>query len=199
MHELLFEIGTEEIPAGYIQPALDALAANAARKLQDLGLAFTGVHTCGTPRRLTLVIDDLEPRQPDRRQEHVGPSKKAGFDADGNLTRAAIGFARSRGLAPEQLQVVETARGEYLVAIEDVQGKETAALLPEVLEALVRELVFPKSMRWADSSLAFARPIQWLLGVYAGATIPLTIENIVCANTTRGHRFLAPETFAVDS
>ena len=171
MHELLFEIGTEEIPAGYIQPALDALAANAARKLQDLGLAFTGVHTCGTPRRLTLVIDDLEPRQPDRRQEHVGPSKKAGFDADGNLTRAAIGFARSRGLAPEQLQVVETARGEYLVAIEDVQGKETAALLPEVLEALVRELVFPKSMRWADSSLAFARPIQWLLGVYAGATV----------------------------
>ena len=72
MHELLFEIGTEEIPAGYIQPALDALAANAARKLQDLGLNFAGVHTCGTPRRLTLVIDDLEPRQPGRREEQRG-------------------------------------------------------------------------------------------------------------------------------
>ena len=199
MHELLFEIGTEEIPAGYIQPALDALAANAARKLQDLGLNFAGVHTCGTPRRLTLVIDDLEPRQPDRREEHIGPSKKAGFDADGNLTKAAIGFARSRGLAPEQLQVVTTAKGEYLVASEDVQGRETMSLLPPLLEALVRELVFPKSMRWADSSLTFARPIQWLLGVYDRRTIPLTIENIACANTTRGHRFLAPEPFAVDS
>ena len=199
MHALLFEIGTEEIPAGYIQPALDALAANAARKLQDLGLNFAGVHTCGTPRRLTLVIDDLEPRQPDRREEHIGPSKKAGFDADGNLTKAAIGFARSRGLAPEQLQVVTTAKGEYLVASEDVQGRETMSLLPSLLEALVRELVFPKSMRWADSSLTFARPIQWLLGVYDRRTIPLTIENTVCANTTRGHRFLAPEPFAVDS
>ena len=199
MHELLFEIGTEEIPAGYIQPALDAVAANAARKLQNLGLAFTGVHTCGTPRRLTLVIDDIQPRQPDRCQEHVGPSTKAGFDADGNLTKAAIGFARSRGLRPEQLQVKHTAKGEYLVASEDVQGREALSLLPEVLEALIRELVFPKSMRWANKSLTFARPIQWLLGVYNGQTIPLSVENIICANTTRGHRFMAPEAFVVDS
>ncbi len=190
MHELLFEIGTEEIPAGYIQPALDALAANVARKLQDLGLAFTGVHTCGTPRRLTLVIDDLESRQPDRRQEHVGPSKKAGFDADGNLTRAAIGL-RSRGPDRSSCGWCRPPRADTWWPSRDVQGKETAALLPEVLEALVRELVFPKSMRWADSSLAFARLVQWLLGVYAGGTIPLTIENIVCGNTTRGHRFLA--------
>ncbi|MDX9833843.1 MAG: glycine--tRNA ligase subunit beta [Desulfobulbus sp.] len=199
MHELLFEIGTEEIPAGYIQPALNAVAANAARKLQNLGLAFTGVHTCGTPRRLTLVIDDIQPRQPDRCQEHVGPSTKAGFDADGNLTKAAIGFARSRGLRPEQLQVKHTAKGEYLVASEDVQGREALSLLPEVLEALIRELVFPKSMRWANKSLTFARPIQWLLGVYHGQTISLSVENIVCANTTRGHRFMAPEAFVVDS
>ena len=93
MSELLFEIGTEEIPAGYIQPALDALAAGTAKKLRSLDLAFEGIRTFGTPRRLTLTIDRLQSRQADRRQEHIGPSKKAGFDAEGKLTKAAIGFA----------------------------------------------------------------------------------------------------------
>ncbi len=198
MSELLFEIGTEEIPAGYIQPALDSMAANAARKLQDLGLVFAAVHTFGTPRRLALVVDGLAGRQPDRRQEHVGPSKAAGMDAEGKLTKAAIGFARSKGLEPEQLTVASTPKGEYLVAVEDVQGQETMTLLPGLLEALVRDIVFPKSMRWADYTMTFARPIQWLLGLYGGKTIPLAFEGNVCGSTTKGHRFLAPAVFEVD-
>ena len=162
MSELLFEIGTEEIPAGYIQPALDALASDAAKKLRALDLSFDAIRTFGTPRRLTLAIGELQSRQADRRQEHIGPSKKAGFDAEGKLTKAAVGFARSRGCDPEQLQVVATAKGEYLMVIEDVKGQETTALLPALLESLIRELVFPKSMRWADYSMAFARPMQAL-------------------------------------
>lgn len=199
MSELLFEIGTEEIPAGYIQPALDAMAAEAAKKLQALGLAFGSIRTFGTPRRLTLVINDLQSRQKDRRQEHIGPSKQAGFDVGGKLTKAAIGFARSKGLQPEQLQVVSTAKGEYLMAVEDLKGQETETLLPALLEALVRELVFPKSMRWADNQMTFARPIQWLLGLFSGKVIPVILENMSCGNTTRGHRFMAPEPFQVDS
>lgn len=197
MSELLFEIGTEEIPAGYIQPALDALAADAGRKLGSLDLAFDSIQTFGTPRRLTLAIGGLQSRQADRRQEHVGPSKKAGFDVEGKLTKAAIGFARSRGFEPEQLQVITTVKGEYLMVVEDVKGQETKALLPALLESLIRELVFPKSMRWADYTMAFARPIQWLLALCDGAVIPVNIEGLASGNTTRGHRFLAPGDFAV--
>ncbi len=197
MSELLFEIGTEEIPAGYIQPALNALAADAGSKLQALDLTYDTIRTYGTPRRLTLVIGQLQSRQVDRRQEHIGPSKKAGFDAEGKLTKAAVGFARSRGVQPDELQVVATAKGEYLMVVEDVKGQETKDLLPAVLESLIRELVFPKSMRWADSSMTFARPIQWLLALYDGQVISLNLEGIPCGQTTRGHRFMAPEPFEV--
>ena len=198
MSELLFEIGTEEIPAGYIQPALETIAAEAAKKLQALGLTFGAIRTYGTPRRLTLVVKELQAKQEDRRVEHIGPAKKAGFDVSGQLTKAAIGFARSKGLSPEQLKVVATAKGEYLMAVEDVKGQETAALLPAMLTSIIHELVFPKSMRWANSMLTFARPIQWLLGLFNGKVIPLTLEEYTCGNTSRGHRFLAPQPFAVD-
>lgn len=195
MSELLFEIGTEEIPAGYIQPALDTLAAESAKKLGALELSFGAIRTYGTPRRLTLIIEGLQSRQADRRQEHIGPSKKAGYDDAGNLTKAAIGFAKSKGCDPAQLQVVETTKGEYLMVIEDVKGQETAALLPALLESLIRELVFPKSMKWADYAITFARPMQWLVALYDGAVLPLAVEGVSCGRTTRGHRFLAPAEF----
>jgi glycyl-tRNA synthetase beta chain len=197
MSELLFEMGTEEIPAGYIQPALEALAEGAAKKLSALELVFDPIRTYGTPRRLTLAIGNLQSRQADRRQEYFGPSKSAGIDTTGKFTKAALGFARSRGLQPEQLQVVATAKGEYLMSVEDVKGLETALLLPDLLEALIRELVFPKSMRWADYSMVFARPIQWLLALYDGAVVPLHLEGTDSGKTTRGHRFMAPAEFEV--
>lgn len=198
MRELLFEIGTEEIPAGYIEPALEAMAARAARKLEELGLSHGGIETFGTPRRLTLAIRSLQERQQDRRKEYIGPSKAAGMDGEGRMTKAAEGFARSHGLRAEELQVVDTPRGEYLMAVEDIRGEETRILLPALLESLVRETVFPKSMRWGTGNLVFARPIQWFLALYDGAVLPLQIEEIACGNSSRGHRFLAPEPFSVD-
>ena len=197
MRELLFEIGAEEIPAGYIEPALASMAVRAARKLEELGLAYEGMQTFGTPRRLTLAIGALQDRQQDRRVEYIGPSKAAGMDADGRMSKAATGFARSHGLKAEDLQVVATAKGDYLMAVEDIKGEETRKLLPALLESLIRETVFPKSMRWANTSLTFARPIQWLLALYDGEVLPLAVENIPCGNTSRGHRFHAPEAFAV--
>ncbi|MDY0389420.1 MAG: glycine--tRNA ligase subunit beta [Desulfobulbus oligotrophicus] len=197
MSELLFEIGTEEIPAGYIQPALDTLATAAADKLSDLGLAFGTIQTFGTPRRLTLTVTGLQSRQPDRSVEHLGPSKKAAVDAEGRWTRAAEGFARSHGVEPDQLQIVITPKGEYLQVVEDVQGQETAVLLPALLESLVHGLVFPKSMRWADYNLTFARPIQWLLALHDGVVLPMTIGGVTSGNTTRGHRFMAPQAVPV--
>jgi len=195
MSELLFEIGTEEIPAGYIQPALDTLAAESAKKLGALELSYGAIRTYGTPRRLTLIIEDLQSRQVDRRQEHSGPSKKAGMDDAGNPTKAAIGFARSKGCDPSQLQVVDTPKGEYLMVVEDVKGQETKVLLPGLLESLIRELVFPKSMKWADYAITFARPMQWLVALHDGDVLPLAVEGVECGRTSRGHRFLAPAEF----
>ncbi len=197
MRELLFEIGAEEIPAGYIEPALESMAARAARKLEELGLCHEGIETFGTPRRLTLAIRRLQDRQEDRRMEYIGPSRAAGMDADGRMTKAAEGFARSHGLSSAELQVVDTPKGEYLMAVEDIRGEETRVLLPALLESLIRETVFPKSMRWGNTSLTFARPIQWLLALYGGQALPLNIEQVPCGNSSRGHRFHAPEPFAV--
>ena len=198
MRELLFEIGVEEVPAGYIEPALASMAARIAARLDELGLAHDSVQTFGTPRRLTLAIRQLQDRQPDQKKEYIGPSKAAGLDSEGKPTKAALGFARSHGLAPEALQVVDTPKGPYLMAVEDIKGEETRKLLPPLLESLIRETVFPKSMRWADTSLSFARPIQWLLALYAGEVLPLALESIPCGRESRGHRFHAPEPFTVN-
>ncbi|HEB51269.1 MAG TPA: glycine--tRNA ligase subunit beta [Desulfobulbus sp.] len=197
MSELLFEIGTEEIPAGYIGPALQFLATASAARFGELELRCGRVTTVGTPRRLTLAVEDLQDRQPDRRLEHIGPPKKAGFDAGGKPTKAAIGFARSRGVDVSDLQVVTTDKGEYLMAVEEVRGRETSDLLPGILTGLIREIPFPKSMRWADSTLAFARPIQWLLVLYGGEVVELEVEDVKSDASTRGHRFMAPASFPV--
>ncbi|PIE69772.1 MAG: glycine--tRNA ligase subunit beta [Deltaproteobacteria bacterium] len=197
MSQLLFEIGTEEVPAGYIQPALDFMTTAARQKFTEAGLHCSGVRTVGTPRRLTLLVDALEERQPDRRVEHLGPAKSVGFDAEGNPTRAAQGFARSKGVSVEALQVVTTDKGEYLMAVEEVRGQETAGLLPKLLEELLCEIPFPKSMRWADTSMAFARPIQWLVVMYCGQVLPLEIAGVCSGGISFGHRFLSPEPFEV--
>jgi len=192
MRELLFEIGTEEIPAGYIAPALNFLADAAAKQLAELGLEFGEIRTAGTPRRLVLVVTGLQDRQPDRVLEHMGPSKQAGFDAEGNPSKAAMGFARSRGIGVEELKVVETPKGEYLMAVENVVGSNTSDLLPNVLAGLLRAVPFPKSMRWGDGEITFARPIQWLIAIYGGKVVDLLIDQVRAADATAGHRFMSP-------
>lgn len=197
MTQLLFEIGTEEIPASYIQPALAFMEQAVQAKLKELGLGFAAVRTVGTPRRLTLAVEELQIRQEDRCQEHIGPAKKAAFDADGQATKAAQGFARSRGVTVDDLQIVATKKGEYLMATEQIKGRETDDLLPDLLDELLRSIPFPKSMRWADSTMAFARPIQWLLALYNGKIVDFMAEGVRSGATTYGHRFMSPEPVAV--
>ncbi len=197
MNELLFEIGTEEIPAGYIRPALHFMKSFADRRLDDLGLAHGRITTIGTPRRLTLIVDELQKKQKDTKAEHTGPAYKAAYDAKGKPTKAALGFARSRGVDVTDLQVVTTKKGEYLMVVEEIPGKTAEELLPDLLLDLVREIPFPKSMHWARSSLAFARPLQWLLALYDGKVIDMEIEGVSSGDQTCGHRFMAPEFFPV--
>jgi glycyl-tRNA synthetase beta chain len=197
MSELLFEIGTEEIPAGYIEPALIFFAKAAAKYFAELNLEYGNIRTVGTPRRLTLAVDKLQEQQVDRVVEHMGPSKQAGFDAEGNPSKAAMGFARSRGVAVEDLKVVGTPKGEYLMAVENVKGVETIDLLPDVLAGLVQKMPFPKSMRWGDGDITFARPIQWLVALFGGKVIDLSIDQSKAGDSTTGHRFMASGTFPV--
>lgn len=197
MSDLLFEIGTEEIPAGYIQPALGFLGERAGSRLRGLGLKYGGVRVMGTPRRLALGVYDLQDRQPDRVIEHTGPSRKAGFDEKGNPSRAAIGFARSRGVDVADLKVAVTPKGEYLVAVEEVRGRHARELLPDLLAALVGEIPFPKSMRWGEGGITFARPIQWLLALLDDEVIGVTVDGLEAGAVTSGHRFMEPGWIAV--
>lgn len=199
MADLLFEIGTEELPAGFILPALEQLEQNFIRKADELQLSFGQVKVAGTPRRLTLMVQDLLERQPDRLEELMGPSAKAGLDADGGFTKAAQGFARSKGAQATDLRVVETAKGEYLLLVREVVGVQTSALLPDLLRGLLAEFSFAKSMKWGSNSNTFARPVQWLLALYGSDIVNISLDGIVSSQSSRGHRFMAPDVIQIQS
>jgi glycyl-tRNA synthetase beta chain len=189
--ELVFEIGTEEIPSGYMTPALRDLEAEACRLFQEERIAFSGVRTLGTPRRLVLYVERLEETQSDRVREVVGPAKAVAYDQEGHPTKAALGFARAQGLPVEKLQVRALDRGEYVVAAIEERGAHLDELLPILLPRLVASLSFPKFMRWGQGSFRFVRPIRWLLALYGGRMIPFEIDGVKSGNKTYGHRFLS--------
>lgn len=199
MLDLLFEIGTEEIPAGFINPALSQLETRFSKKATELNLDHGDVKVVGSPRRLALIVSDVAEKQRDSREELLGPSKKAGIDTEGNMTKAAIGFAKSKGADVGDLKVVETTKGEYLMLVREVKGELASQLLPELLHALLLELSFPKSMRWGSNRHSFARPIQWIVALFGQEVLSVRHEGIVSGNLSRGHRFLANENIAIKS
>lgn len=199
MRDLLFEIGTEEIPAGYLQPALLQLEKRFSQKARELKIDHGPIRVLGTPRRLVLIVDSLVEKQEDIREELMGPSKKAAFDSEGKMTKAAEGFARSKGSDISELKVVDTPKGEYLMLERELKGEETAKLLPELLQSIISEISFPKSMRWGSKHQAFARPIQWLLVLFGDDIVTVQHDGLVSSNLTMGHRFLANHSLTVQN
>lgn len=198
MHEeFLLEIGTEEIPAGYIEPALSFMRERLAKHLAELNLSHGQIETAATPRRLTICVKELANRQPDRREEVFGPPRKAAFDQEGNPTKAAYGFARSKGAEIEDIQIATTPKGEYLMLIQEHKGEDTISLLSRLLPDFILSIPFAKSMHWSSFRVHFARPIQWLLALYGEEVVPFAVNDLQSGNTTRGHRFMAPENVAV--
>ena len=192
-NQLIFEIGTEEIPASYLMAAVEALQKNLAAGLTGLGLTFGAVSGAATPRRLVVRVDDLLSRQPDRVEEVLGPPKKAAFDAHNQPTKAAEGFAKSRGASLADILIAETPKGEYLMLRQEQKGQETPVLLAGLLPEMIKAVPFPKSMRWGGTKTTFARPIQWLLALYDGQTIPFAVEGVgETGALSYGHRFMAP-------
>lgn len=195
--ELLFEIGTEEIPAAFLTKAIFDIEEIVKKSFNERRIPYTGIKVLATPRRLCLNIAELAEKQEDQTIEKLGPAKKAAFDEKGNPSKAALGFARGQGLDISQLETVTTEKGEYLAARKTIAGEPTAALLPEILTKLITSIPFRKSMRWSDYELRFPRPIHWILALYGGEIVPLHLEMAQSSDLSYGHRFLAPNSFTV--
>ena len=195
--ELLFEIGMEEIPARFLNQALEDLKNNFEKKLKNNRIKFSGVRTYGTPRRLVLVADEVAEMQEDLDELNIGPSRERAYK-DGALTKAGEGFLKAHRIEEEQIEIIKNDKGEYIAFKRFSKGKPTETILPEILKALVLEETFQKSMRWSDKTIRFARPIEWFLALYGGKVVDFEIEGIKSSNKSKGHRFFGKE-FEVSS
>ncbi|MEK6531511.1 MAG: glycine--tRNA ligase subunit beta, partial [Deltaproteobacteria bacterium] len=187
--DLLFEIGTEEIPAGFVPRALESLEGSLKKGLASRGLAFEGIRTLGTPRRLALIVKGLIDRQPDATVEVRGPQKKAAYDDSGNPTKALLGFALAHNASVKDIKTKKTGAQEHVYLTKETKGGETLSILPEVLKDVLAGEAFPKSMRWGDHDLSFARPVHWLLALYGASAVELSWGHIKSSSYTYGHRF----------
>lgn len=192
MHELLLEIGLEEMPARFVLQSEAQLKERVENYLNDARITFEQVETFSTPRRLAVLVSGLAERQSDLEETLKGPAKKIALDAEGNWTKAAEGFARGKGLTAADLFFGEEKGVEYVFATRKESGKGTASLLGG-LKQVVEGMTFPKNMRWSTGSLRYMRPIRWLIALLDDQVIPFSVAGVETGRTTRGHRFLGQE------
>jgi len=200
MAKILIEIGCEELPAGCIEPALEQWQQLVGDALTKARLGFTSIRTAGTPRRLALFASGVRPAQDDLSTTVIGPPAKVAFDADGNPTKAALGFARSQGIDPATLRCEKTEKGEYCVGVKEVRGRPAAEVLADELPRTIAAIRFPKSMHWVTGGgVTFARPFRTLLALIDDAVIDFEINGIRTGRTTVGHPFLSPEQILIET
>ena len=191
--DLLFEIGAEEIPAGFMPNILGQLKQLAETKLNDAHLPFESIATYGTPRRLALIVKGLADTSAEISERHKGPSASIAYDADGNATKAAIGFARGKGLDVTDL-VVEDG---YIYAETKTAGVPAKDIVTELLPQLITGLNFPKSMHWGNLDAKFVRPVRWLVALLDEEVIPVEFATVQSGNVSRGHRFLGADEITI--
>ena len=191
--DLLFEIGAEEIPAGFMPNILGQLKQLAETKLNDAHLPFESIETYGTPRRLALIVKGLDDASAEISERHKGPSASIAYDADGNATKAAIGFARGKGLDVADL-VVEDG---YIYAETKTAGVPAKDIVTDMLPQLITGLNFPKSMHWGNLDAKFVRPVRWLVALLDEEVIPVEFATVKSGNVTRGHRFLGADEITI--
>ena len=191
--DLLFEIGAEEIPAGFMPNILGQLKTLAETKLNDAHLPFESIATYGTPRRLALIVKGLADTSAEISERHKGPSASIAYDADGNPTKAAIGFARGKGLDVADL-VVEDG---YIYAETKTAGVPAKDIVTDMLPQLITGLNFPKSMHWGNLDAKFVRPVRWLVALLDEEVIPVEFATVKSSNVTRGHRFLGADEITI--
>ena len=197
--ELILEIGTEEIPALFLEKAREDLGNILSGELRDKGIEFEEMEILYTPRRLSARVIGLERKQRDRTIENFGPPKRIAFDEDGEPSKAAVGFARSQKVDVGELVIAKRDNGEFLCVRKTVKGKKTSSVLKEILPGVISSVPFRKSMRWGDGKLTFARPIRWIAALYDGKPVKFSVENIKSSDRSFGHRFTSPKPFRVSS
>ncbi len=195
--ELILEIGTEEIPAGFLDYAVKDLGSLARKALKENSLGFESIESYGTPRRLALRVQGLPDKQEDRTEEAYGPPVKIAFDENGDPTKPALGFAKAQGVDIKNVSTVTRDRGEFLAVKRKIKGQKTDKLLKEILPKLILSISFRKSMKWGDGEVTFVRPLRWILSVFGGKTISFNIEDLKSSNKSYGHRFMSPKGFKV--
>ncbi|MFB5677280.1 glycine--tRNA ligase subunit beta [Paenibacillus terreus] len=191
--DLLFEIGLEEVPARFIPAAIAQLKERMTQWLDGSRIAHGVVEGYATPRRLAVLVRDVAEKQEDVQEEVKGPSRKIAQDEQGNWSKAALGFARSQGVDPEQFTFKELGGVEYIYATKSSVGVPTSEVLAEGLTGILHAMTFPKFMRWASYDFKFVRPIRWLVAMYGTDVIGLEIAGVKAGNVTRGHRFLGQD------
>ncbi|GAB1402746.1 glycine--tRNA ligase subunit beta [Elusimicrobiota bacterium] len=197
----LLEIGTEEIPASYIAPALEQMKKNATDMLNAIGLRFDEIITYSTPRRLILIINNMAEKSEDKIQEFNGPAVKAGKDANGNWSQAVLGFSRKHNIQPEELTVKDTDKGQYYCHTQKIKGIKTREALSNIFPELIKKIYFPKTMVWESSLMKFARPVRSIVAMYDDKVIKFSLagETLKSSNKTVGLHTLTTKPVVIDS
>lgn len=197
--DLLFEIGVEELPSTYIEPALEQLERGVRAGLDEARLAFGDVAVWGTPRRLAVRVTAVADRQTDHEEEAVGPAAKAAFDAEGKPTKALAGFCAGKGVDVAAVRRVETPKGEYVAVTVKHVGRPAADVLPALLGGIAMRLQFPKTMRWDAGDHRFGRPVRWLVALLGEDVLPVAAFGLVAGRGSFGHRVLHPGAVEIPS
>ena len=196
--DLLFELGTEEIPPAYLPEVASNLSNDVRDGLKEERLGFDEIELFYTPRRIAVRVTGLQERQEDRVEKHRGPSKDVGLDETGEYTIAAEKFAQGKGGTKEDLYTEETEDGTYFFVNEKIEGAEAIELLPDLLASVVKDLDQPEKMSWDDSSVRFIRPIRWMVCLLGSEPVELVVGNLEASDHTKGHRFHGAERVDLD-
>ena len=197
MAEFFLEIGSEEIPSGYIQPALKFIEKELSSFFSRNRIEAKTLETMGTPRRMIVSVKGVMTMQEDSVELFHGPSISVAYDDQGNPTKAAIGFARGKGIDVSELVRDKTSKGEVVCARVEKKGRPTPEYLNEFLPQLIGNIPFPKKMRWAGRARPFARPLHWITALFDGEPLQFSFDGLSCGSFSQGHRFLKPEKFQV--
>ncbi|MGZ9585027.1 glycine--tRNA ligase subunit beta [Paenibacillus marinisediminis] len=191
---ILLELGLEEVPSRFMRQAMEQLQDRMERWLEAARITHEGVTTYGTPRRLAVFVKQAAEKQTDIHEEVKGPARKIALDENGQWTKAALGFARSQGVEPDQFFFKELNGVEYVYANKSSIGTDTAEVLAEGMQSIVHAMTFPKNMRWGAKDMRFVRPIRWVVALFGSDIVPIEFTGVKAGNVTRGHRFLGADT-----
>ncbi len=199
MADVLFEIGSEELPAGFVVPALEYMKAYTEKAFAEVRLNSGGIDVFGTPRRLAIRIKNVPEKLDDITETKMGPPKNAAFDKDGKPTKAGLGFAKNLGVDISEVGFAETEKGVYLSLTRTIPGRPATEFLQGFFTELMVKIPFPKNMKWSNPGVTFARPVHWILAIYGNRVLNVEFGNLKSDNLTHGNRFMAPGAVKVNS